>query len=54
MAEDLGIPKNWFHKGKNENSHYDMPKRRIEEITSKCNLVPSTVIVDIIRGRFTT
>lgn len=54
MAEDLGIAKSWFHRGKNENSHYDMPKRRIEEITSKCNLVPSTVIVDIIRGRFTT
>lgn len=52
MAKDLGLDKNWFHKGKNENSHYDMPIRRIAEITAKCNLVPSTVIVDIIRGRF--
>ncbi len=54
MAEDLGIAKNWFHKGKNDNSHYDIPKRRIAEITEKCNLVESTVIVDIIRGRYKT
>ena len=52
MAKDIGLDKNWFHKGKNENSHYDMPVRRIAEITAKCNLVPSTTIVDIIRGRF--
>lgn len=54
MADNLGIVKSWFHKGKNNNSHYDIPKKRIIEITEKCNLVPSTVIVDIIRGRFKT
>lgn len=52
MAEDLGIKRNWFHKGKNDNSHYDIPKKRIQEITEKCNLVSSNEIVDIIRGRF--
>lgn len=51
MAQKLNIPKNWFHKGKRNNSHYDIPKTRIAEITAKCNLVPSAVIVDIIRGR---
>jgi hypothetical protein len=54
MAEDLGIAKNWFHKGKNENSHYDIPKRRIQEIQDQCVVVSSNEIVDIIRGRFTT
>lgn len=53
MAEDLGLKRNWFHKGKNDNSHYDMPIKRIQEITSRCELVSSNEIVDIIRGRFT-
>lgn len=34
MAEDLGINRCWFHK-----NHYDIPKRRIEEITEKSTLV---------------
>jgi len=46
MAEDLGIKKYWFHK-----DHYDMPKRRIEEITNKCNVVTSKEIVRIVKGR---
>jgi hypothetical protein len=46
MAEDLGIKRYWFHK-----DHYDMPKRRIEEITSKCTVVSSKEIVKIIGGR---
>ena len=43
MAEDLGIKKCWFHK-----DHYDIPFRRIEEVTAKCNLVSSKDIVRII------
>jgi FMN phosphatase YigB (HAD superfamily) len=31
MAKDLGIKKCWFHRGKF--MHYDIPKKRIEEIT---------------------
>lgn len=46
MASDLGIKRCWFHK-----NHYDIPKRRIDEINSKCELVSSKVIVDIINGK---
>jgi Protein of unknown function (DUF4031) len=44
MAMDLGIKRCWFHK-----DHYDIPKRRIEEITAKCEVVSSRRIVEIIR-----
>ncbi len=42
MAEELGIKRCWFHK-----DHYDIPKRRIKEITDKCTSVNSKDIVDI-------
>jgi FMN phosphatase YigB (HAD superfamily) len=45
MANELGIAKCWFHK-----DHYDIPKRRIDEIESKCEIVSSRDIVKIIRG----
>lgn len=43
MAEMLDICSCWFHK-----DHYDIPKRRIEEITAKCNVVDSREILRII------
>lgn len=49
MAQDLNIGKHWFHKGKSGLDHYDIPKNRIDEITAKCELVPSNEIVKIIR-----
>ncbi len=45
MAEDLGIKRVWFHK-----NHYDIPKRRIEEINSKCIVISPKDIVRIIKG----
>jgi len=42
MAEDLNIKRCWFHK-----DHYDIPKRRIEEITAKCELVSKREIWNI-------
>ena len=42
MAEDLNIKRCWFHK-----DHYDIPKRRIKEITEKCILVNKREIVKI-------
>lgn len=45
MAEDLNIKKCWFHK-----THYDIPKRRIEEITNKCIIISPYQIVAIIGG----
>lgn len=47
MADDLGIKRRWFHKGKRGKSHYDIPKKRIEEITAKCEVVSSKEIVKI-------
>lgn len=44
MAETLGIKRCWFHK-----DHYDIPKRRIKEIESKCTIVSAKEIVKIIR-----
>jgi hypothetical protein len=50
MAKDLGIGKHWFHKGKL--AHYDIPKKRINEISSKCEVVTSKEIVLIIKGQY--
>ena len=51
MAADLGIGRHWFHNTNNL-AHYDMPKKRMDEITSKCTLVSSKDIVKIIRGAY--
>lgn len=45
MAKDLGIGRHFFHK-----DHYDIPARRIDEITVRCTLVTSKIIVSIIDG----
>lgn len=47
MAEQLGIKRCWFH-GSSGHPHYDIPKRRIEEITAKCTVVTSQEILKII------
>lgn len=44
MAEYLGIKKCWFHK-----NHYDIPKKRIIEIQSKCEVVTDREILGIIK-----
>ncbi len=48
MAGDLGIKRCWFHSGRL--THYDIPKKRIEEITRKCELVGSRKMLEIIKG----
>jgi FMN phosphatase YigB (HAD superfamily) len=45
MAEDLSIKRCWFHK-----DHYDIPKRRIKEIESLCEIVSSKEIIRIIKN----
>ena len=45
MAKELNIKKWWFH-----NDHYDIPKRRIKEITDKCVVVSPKEIVKIIKN----
>lgn len=49
MAIDLGISISWFHKGKFP--HYDIPKKRISEIESKCEIVSSREILLIIKEK---
>ena len=44
MADDLNIKRCWFHK-----NHYDIPKRRIQEIKNKCNIISSREILKIIK-----
>ena len=51
MAADLGIKRCWFHAS-SRFPHYDIPKRRIEEITARCTIVSSTDILRIIKGSF--
>lgn len=48
MARDLGIPRHWFHGG--PWAHYDIPKRRISEITARCETVSPREIVRVIRS----
>jgi hypothetical protein len=45
MADDLDIKRCWFHK-----DHYDIPKKRIDEIEAKCEMVSSKEIVKIMRN----
>jgi hypothetical protein len=45
MAKALDIKRGWFHR-----DHYDIPKRRVEEIKTRCHeVVSSREIVAIIR-----
>lgn len=46
MANKLNIKRCWFHK-----NHYDIPKKRINEIMNKCILVDSKEIVNIINNK---
>jgi hypothetical protein len=48
MAKQLDIKRCWFHNGKLK--HYDIPKRRIAEISAKCKIVTSKEIVEIIKN----
>ena len=47
MAKDLHINRCWFHC-----DHYDIPKRRIAEITAKCIVVSTKDIVRIKNGNY--
>jgi hypothetical protein len=49
MAAELGIKRCWFHANATY-PHYDMPKRRIVEITAKCTLIKTADILAIVKG----
>ncbi len=44
MAMALNIKKCWFHT-----NHYDIPRRRIKEITKSCCLISPREILQIIK-----
>jgi len=48
MSRDLNINKCFFHKG--NFPHYDIPKRRIDEISSKCTIIDSKQLLTIIKN----
>lgn len=48
MAEALGIKRCWFHNS--TYPHYDIPKRRIQEIQSKCEVVTAREVLEIIKA----
>jgi hypothetical protein len=50
MAEALGIKRCWFHNSKNH-PHYDIPKRRIQEIEAKVEVVSYRDILRIMHGQ---
>ena len=52
MAADLGIKRCWWHSGASY-AHYDIPKRRIAEIKSKCTVVTGREILRIVKGERT-
>ena len=50
MAEQLGIKRCWFHA--TPYPHYDIPKRRVDEIEERCMIVSPKDIVRICRGEY--
>lgn len=48
MAADLGIARHWFHNG--DKPHYDIPKKRLTEIQSRCEVISPRAILSIIKN----
>lgn len=48
MAMELGIGGSWFHS-KGWRSHYDIPKSRIEQVTSLCVVVTTRELLMILK-----
>jgi len=49
MADDLGIKRCWFRRNVSH-VHYDSPKRRIADITSRCTLVTPRELLAVTMG----
>lgn len=50
MAKNLNIHRCWFHNGKN-NQHYDIPKKRIEEIHGKTLVASPKTLLKLMKGK---
>jgi hypothetical protein len=46
MAHDLNIKRCWYHSS-SKFKHYDIPKRRIDEIKAKCTIVSPRDIIKL-------
>jgi hypothetical protein len=49
MAKALNIKRCWFHATARY-KHYDIPKKRIQEIANRTEVVSPRVILKIVRG----
>lgn len=49
MARQLGVKKCWYHAHPTH-PHYDIPKRRIAEISARCTLISGRDLLRIIKG----
>jgi hypothetical protein len=49
MATELGIKRCWFHASA-KYPHYNIPQRRIQDISAHCTIVPTRVILNIATG----
>lgn len=56
MAKALNIHRCWFHLGRSLGSaghhyaHYDIPKKRIQEIANRTEVVSPRAILKIVKG----
>jgi hypothetical protein len=48
MAAELKISRSWFHSGRHP--HYDIPKKRLQEIAARTEVVSGRVILRITLG----
>ncbi len=48
MANILNIKRCWYHN--NKYPHYDIPKKRIDEIMSRCEVITSHQLLSIIKN----
>ena len=48
MAKAFNLHKCWYHSG--NFPHYDIPKKRIEEITAACTVISTRELLQIIKN----
>ena len=51
MASALNIKRCWWHSGASY-AHDDIPQRRINEITSKCEVITPRQLLAIVKGEW--
>jgi hypothetical protein len=49
MAEELNLKRCWFHAS-SKFPHYDIPKTRVQEITSRCYVISAKTLLRMIKA----